>query len=102
MFTIKLYGDLGHRQRILEAESFTILRVSDGFEVTLHRPPSMAHDDCRYDIKNAWPEPKTSDEQQGQWPARFDRAIIENAAGKTTEIVSIFDFAAANKMPIAA
>lgn len=86
MFTIKLYSDLGHRQRILTAESFTILRVSDGVEITLHQ--KCMHDDSRVDIKQPWPEAHTSDEQQAQWPERHQRAIIENELGKTTEIIA--------------
>lgn len=81
MFTIKLYN--GGRQRILSAESFTILRSdtedNKGAEITLHQKnPS---DDRRYDVTNV--------NSPIGFPERFDRAIIENAAGKTTEIISI-------------
>ena len=50
MFTIKLYSSNGYRQRILEAESFTILRGGDdgGAEITLHQKNGA--EDNRYDI----------------------------------------------------
>ena len=88
MFTIKFYSSDGFRQRILAAESFTILRSSplkfgdDGSaEITLH---GCKDGDCRYDIK---------DDGNGQCgysgPPRFQKAIIENSAGRTTEIISL-------------
>jgi len=83
MFTIKLYRDGNFRQRILEAESFTIIRQDSGIaEITLHRPvgPNGEFCDVRYDI--------TGDNMlDAPGPERFERAIIENAAGKTTEII---------------
>lgn len=84
MFTIKLYQDSG-RQRILEADSFTILRMDDNTperdeaEITLHLKNG---DNIRYDIK-----PVPPDGYQG--PPVFQRAIIENMAGKTTEIIQL-------------
>ena len=52
MFTIKLYTENGSRQKILEAESFTILRGSasegDEAEITLHQKNG---DGVRYDIR---------------------------------------------------
>lgn len=88
MFTIKFYSGDGCRQVIREAESFTILRCRPGpeddgtAEITLHQKnPS---DDYRIDIKD--------DGTLGlpfgySGPPRFAKAIIENLAGKTTEIV---------------
>ena len=84
MFTIKLYSDLGSRIRIMTAESFTVLQNREGWEITLHQKNQL--DDNRFDIKEPWPEAKTSDEQREQWPVRFQRAIIENELGKTTDI----------------
>jgi hypothetical protein len=83
MFTIKLYSDRGYRQRILEAESFSILRGGaddGGAEITLHQKnPS---DDVRFDITPDQP-------REPHWPQAYQKAIIENAAGKTTEIISL-------------
>lgn len=84
MFTIKFYSDNGFRQKILSAESFTILRGGaspggDEAEITLHQKNG---DGVRYDIK-----PTPPDGHEG--PAIFQRAIIENAAGKTTEIIQL-------------
>lgn len=82
MFTIKLYADNGARQRIYEADDFTIIRTGDGdqtgdgwTEVTAHRKTSY---DVRFDIGSS---PYTP--EGGVW----QKAIIENAAGKTTEII---------------
>jgi hypothetical protein len=84
MFTIKFYSGDGCRQIIREAESFTILRspdVSGAAEITLHQ---KAGDGCRIDIGDDGPDGlKRSD----GWPPVFAKAIIENSAGKTTEIV---------------
>ena len=81
MFTIKLYQDAG-RQKIIAAESFTILSGGDHgeAEITLHQ--KNQNDDVRYDIR---PEPPEGYEG----PTIFQRAIIENMAGKTTEIIQI-------------
>ncbi|HXI43853.1 MAG TPA: hypothetical protein VNH83_27980 [Bryobacteraceae bacterium] len=80
MFTIKFYSSDGFRQVIKEAESFTILRSEDGTaEITLHQKNQA--DDCRIDIND-------DDKQYTEgWPMRYGRAIIENAAGRTTEII---------------
>lgn len=85
MFTIKLYSADGWRQKILEADSFTVLRgnasnYGNEAEITLHRKSS---DDVRYDIR---PKEVLAPDYQG--PEVFERAIIENGAGKTTEIIS--------------
>lgn len=87
MFTIKFYGDFGSRIRILTAQSFTVLRISGGHEITVHQKNGM--DDARYDVKEPWPEATTSDQQASQWPVRFQRAIIENENGKTTDIFQV-------------
>ena len=86
MFTIKFYSGDGCRQIIEQADSFTILRSPIGSkedysaEITLHR---KSGDDRRIDIgvdcKVSLPD---------GWPPRYAKAIIENAAGKTTEIVT--------------
>jgi hypothetical protein len=94
MFTLKLYNWNGGRCDIVEAESFTILRAakservapkepighSSGYaalaEITAHLKNGESR---RYDIQGhgdpAWPVPS------------FEKAIIENSAGRTTEIV---------------
>ena len=76
MFTIKAYAD-GFITRILEADSFTILDGPNGTrEITLHRDSG---EDVRIDVC-----------QKPSGPDRFpyyQKAIIENAAGKTTEII---------------
>lgn len=81
MFTIKFYGSGGYRQVIKEAESFTILRGEDGgAEITLHQKNPT--DSCRIDIEGCQPAPRPEG-----WPPVYEKAIIENSAGKTTEIV---------------
>lgn len=82
MFTIKFYSDNGYRQRILEAESFTVLRGDgDGAEITLHQKNGT--EDSRIDIRDVDPEKP----RDPNWPPVYQSAIIENAAGKTTEII---------------
>lgn len=84
MFTIKFYSNDGCRQIIREAESFTILRCPPGpedngaAEITLHQKSQS--DDCRFDIAAG---------NEDAWPPRFFKAIIENSAGKTTEIICL-------------
>lgn len=80
MFTIKFYTDQG-RQIIREAESFTILHGNDGSaEITLHQA-NPAHD-CLIHIDS-------SDTKRPEgWAPLFQKAIIENAAGKTTQIIT--------------
>jgi hypothetical protein len=87
MFTIKFYSGDGCRQIIREAESFTILRTPPectdpkGAEITLHQ---KSGESCRIDIADDGPSgPKRAE----GWPPIFAKAIIENAAGRTTEIV---------------
>jgi hypothetical protein len=82
MFTIKFYDTAPnhYRQVIKAAESFTILKNDDGSaEITLHQ--KNAEDDRRYDI-NCRPD--------GEGPIqRFEGAIIENANGKTTQMIGV-------------
>lgn len=89
MFTIKFYNDTHSspgscRQFITTAESFTILRDEEGAEITLHR--RNGEDDVRIDV-HVRPDGKQRDPG---FPQVFQRAIIENAAGKTTEIIGNF------------
>lgn len=87
MFTIKLYRDGGYSQRILEAEGFSIIRPQGGgAEIMLHRPlgPNGEYRDERFDVSAQEPP-----NDQGPY---YERAIIENAMGKTTEIVAISPF----------
>lgn len=85
MFTIKFYSagagnPNGYRQVIKEAESFTILRGDDGSaEITMHQKDSGL--DTRIDISDC-PRPMGA-------PPCFESAIIENAAGKTTEMINL-------------
>jgi len=77
MFTLKFYGRDGAKIRILEAESLTILRDSEGAEITMHQKDGAG---LRLDVTLR--EPPTSD-----YPETFEKVIIENSAGKTTEII---------------
>lgn len=83
MFTIKFKTGDGFRTVIKEAESFTILRNGDtrdqGAEITLHRAQG---DDQRCDILPTNHAPRSEG-----GPPIFQVAFIENAAGKTVEIV---------------
>lgn len=83
MFTIKFYSD--GRSKILSAESFTILRGNGGAEITLHQKNQA--DDRRIDIGPA------GEPCDPNWPPMFQRAIIENAAGKTTEMIEAMPLA---------
>lgn len=85
MFTIKFYSNDGYRSIIKEAESFTILRGGDGgAEITLHQKNSL--DDSRIDIGDDGPNGPT---RLSDWPPVYGKAIIENSAGKTTEIICV-------------
>ena len=77
MFTLKFYANDSHRLRIEEADSLTILRSAGGAEITMHR---KSGDDIRLDVTDV--EPATSDA-----PQTFEKVIVENSAGKTTEII---------------
>lgn len=84
MFTIKLYTGSGYRNVIMAADSFTILRGPRGeAEITLHR---KSGDDIRVDIVHD--EPTAAGQNPPTCP-QFQKAIIENAAGKTTEIITL-------------
>lgn len=90
MFTIKFYSNDGFRQVIKEAESFTILRSrpggDGGAEITMHQKNGESR---RFDIADDGPNgPKRGD----GWPPCFGKAIIENAAGRTTEIIALLPF----------
>lgn len=77
MFTIKFYRD--SRMRIFEAESFTVLRGDDGeAEITIHQKNG---EDFRRDVG-------ITRENPDEWPEVFDRAIIENGSGRTTEVIA--------------
>lgn len=82
MFTIKLYKDNSYK-RIYEAESFTILNESYLTEPKKSWSEITAHfkdgEGLRFDVG---PSPYIP--SGGCW----DKAIIENAFGKTTEIIS--------------
>lgn len=88
MFTIKFYSADGYRQIIKQAESFTILRPPHeqlgSAEITLHQKNPA--DDRRYDVKD---DGSTGAGVPDCAPPRFEKAIIENAAGRTTEIVAL-------------
>jgi hypothetical protein len=79
MFTVKFYQSF-HRQVIEQADSVTILKDEESgtAEITLHRTIGI---DVRRDIKDE------RDRKDSYEPPFFDKAIIENAAGKTTEII---------------
>ncbi len=83
MFTAKFYSADGFRQVIKEAESFTVLRSEDGCaEITLHHKNPA--DDHKIDIAEDGRPARGAG-----WPPCFAKAIIENAAGRTTEIVAL-------------
>lgn len=88
MFTLKFYSTCENRCRIKMADDITIMRGFDGSdaEITLHyRDGNRDH---RIDIAHqdvARPE---------GWPPAYQKVIIENAAGKTTEIISCGNVAA--------
>lgn len=88
MFTIKFYSADGYRQIIKEAESFTILRPAHeqlgSAEITLHQKNPA--DDRRYDVKD---DGSTGGGVPDGAPPRFEKAIIENSAGRTTEIITL-------------
>lgn len=81
MFTLKFYSADGCRMRVVSAESLTILKSSDNSdaEITLHQKNPA--DDFRVDIV-----PQNTVRAIG-WPPDYQKAIIENASGRTTEII---------------
>ena len=76
MFTVKAYE--GDKLRLFEADSLTVLRDQGEAEITLHR---TIGEDMRIDVKDR------EEKAEAFWPSRFDQVIIENSAGKTTEII---------------
>ena len=81
MFTIKFYTNDNARQIIRSAESFTILRDEDKgeYEITMHQ--KNQNEDSRIDIL------PVGTPRDPMWPPVFQKAIIENGAGRTTEII---------------
>lgn len=90
MFTLKLYSHNGWRQKIVEAESFTVLRnrythpstksvAGEALaEITAH---FKGGDGQRFDIQVA--PGRDPNSPVTEW----EKAIIENSAGRTTEII---------------
>lgn len=89
MFTIKLYRADGNYQRIFQADSFTVIRSSANGRPSDPRQPETYHSEItahgkegdlstRFDIGESPYEP-----DGGVW----EKAIIENMAGRTTEII---------------
>lgn len=81
MFTIKLYKYDGTNTRIYEAESFSVLRSPSNrapwwAEITAHMKDASAG--IRFDVGDSPYQPSG-----GIW----EKAIIENAGGRTTEII---------------
>lgn len=94
MFTLKLYNWNGARIDIVEVESFTVLRNAKGSPGTPEQPMTpregyYALAEISAHLKNG--ESRRYDIQghgDPSWPiASFEKAIIENAAGRTTEII---------------
>lgn len=84
MFTLKLYAMGGTRMSIVEAERFTVLQVPSntvpfGAEITAHRAVGF---DERFDVHGGLPG-NPHKPLSGGW----EKAIIENSAGRTTEII---------------
>jgi hypothetical protein len=79
MFTVKLYGK--DRARITRADFLTIIDESEFLKgITLHH--ANAGDDEVYYVGTITAGTAYADQHR-----TYDRAIIENAAGKTTEIL---------------
>lgn len=81
MFTIKFYTEDSLRCVIKSAESFTVLKhfTPGRIEITMHQKNG---DGERVDLFD--PRTGSSDDP----PIRYSRAIIENAQGRTTEVLS--------------
>lgn len=88
MFTIKFYRSFD-RMVIKEADSFTVLRSADGSgeaEITLHyKDVGLDH---RVDIRHN-DHPRSDAADAVDWPPVYDKAIIENQNGRTTEIIGL-------------
>ena len=76
MFTLKFYSDDGRRSRIVSADMLTILRTDLGAEVTLHQKDG---NDFRVDV--------TLEARKADEPRAYEKVIIENERGQTTEII---------------
>jgi hypothetical protein len=84
MFTVKFYSGDGFRQVVHSAESLTILRDESGdAEVTLHQKNQV--DSFRVDVKDV----HSDKPRDPGWPPVFQKMIVENAAGRTTEILAV-------------
>lgn len=81
MFTVKLYAN--GKQRILSCESVTSYAWDHGtaFQLTLHQRD--AAQDAAYNVGDPAGCPQSCSGEI--W---WERAIIENATGKTTQIIS--------------
>lgn len=84
MITVKLYAEGDFRQRVIECESVTVLRPANcAIELTLHGMRVEGEiSDRRFDLIGH-PSALTPDNDAIPW----ERAIIENANGKTSEII---------------
>lgn len=81
MLTLKLYAADGFRQRIIEAESLTVLR-NGAVEITAHGVRVQGElTDQRFDLPS--PDVAPTIEPDIWW----EMAIVENMTGKTTEII---------------
>lgn len=94
MMTIKLFDEKGFRSKIVEAESFTILRNNKGgthspdyawAEITCHSD----HGGVRYDVGHREPLVLAAG---CEGPQLFTTAFIENRYGKTVERLDYSDF----------
>jgi hypothetical protein len=79
MFTVKLYRDGGALRRISRADSITLGELEpDGLRVvTLHRSDGAAEE---YFVGH-------TTHQSPHHESTYERAIVENSAGKTTEVI---------------
>lgn len=84
MLTLKVYADNGFRTRIIECESVSVIRPGNcSVEITCHGIRCNGDwTDRRFDIVGVDYAPREGDD-----PFRWEKAIIENANGKTTEII---------------
>jgi hypothetical protein len=79
MFTVKLYRE--GRLRVLAALSFTVVEDCDAVkQITLHRGDSV-DDEC------FWIGSVIDARSHVDGHRLYDRAIVENANGKTTEMI---------------
>ena len=86
MFTVKLYSNNGGKMKILSCESVTSYAWDHGtsFQLKLHQKDQNL--DYAYNVGNAdGCDRKFAEGDDSIW---WECAIIENAAGKTTQIIS--------------